>query len=225
MVATSQQVHEKIGRIQFKGLDRKDKVIVRRLDYTGEDHTLILPLWAGVPDKQQAKVMISRTIMDAERFNRPFGIPACPLVPKAEADSDCSSVYLPWNQWICEGMLAYGFHKEAAQLIVHLMAGIIQNLKQKHAFYQRYHADTGQGLGERNALSGLAPVGLFLQVLGVQVLSATRIRLEGENPFPWPVKIHYKGLKITRGLDHTEVIFPNGKSVIVDDPAPCLVSL
>jgi len=225
MVATSQQVHEKIGRVQIKGVDTKDKVTVRRVDYTGEDHSLMLPLWAGVPDKQQAQVMISRTILSAGRFDRPFGIPACSSVPDTEADSTCSSVYLPWNQLICEGMLAYGYRQEAARLVAHLMTGIVQNLKQKRAFYQRYHADTGRGLGERNALSGLAPVGLFLQVLGVQVLSPTRVRLEGENPFPWPVTVQYKGLKILRGLDRTEVKFPDGRSVIVDDPAPCIVSL
>ena len=134
MVATSQQVHEKIGRIQIKGVDAKDKVIVRRLDYTGEDHTLMLPLWAGVPDSQQAQVMISRTILNAERFDRPFGIPACPLVPNAEADSACLSVYLPWNLLICEGLLSYGFRKEAARLVAHMMAGVIQNLKAKTRF-------------------------------------------------------------------------------------------
>jgi hypothetical protein len=110
-------------------------------------------------------------------------------------------------------------------LVAHLMTGVIQNLKQKRTFYQRYHADSGQGLGERNALSGLAPVGLFLQVLGVQVLSSTRVRLDGKNPFPWPVTVHYKGLKVIRGLERTEVIFPNGKSATIDDPAPCIVSL
>jgi len=225
MVATSQQVHEKIGHIQIKGVDAKDKVVVRRLDYSGEDHTLMLPLWAGVPDSQQAQVMIARTILNAERFDRPFGIPACPLVPKAEADSACSSVYLPWNLLICEGLLSYGFRKEAARLVAHMMAGVIQNLKQKRTFYQRYHAETGQGLGERNAISGLAPVGLFLLVLGVQVLSPTRVRLEGHNPFPWPVTIQYKGLKVLRGLDHTEVRFPNGKRVNIEDPAPCTITL
>jgi len=224
LVATSQQVHEKIGRIQFKGVDAKDKVIVRSLDYAGEDHTLLLPLWAGVPNGQQAQALVNRTILNAERFDRPFGIPACPNVPDAEANSTCSSVYLPWNQLICEGLLAHGFRREAARLVAHLMTGVIQNLKQKRAFYQRYHADSGQGLGERNALSGLAPVGLFLQVLGVQVLTSTRVRLEGKNPFPWPVTVQYKGLKISRGLDHTEVKFPNGKSVMVNDPSPCIVS-
>ena len=225
LIATSQQVHPKIGRIQVKGIDRNDKVIVRRLNYTGEDHTLLLPLWAGVPNSQQARVLIDRTILSAERFDRPYGIPACPNVPNAEADAACSSVYLPWNLLICEGLLAYGFRYEAARLVVHFMTAVIQNLKQKRAFYQRYHAETGSGLGERNALSGLAPVGLFLQVLGVQILSATSVRLEGENPFPWPVTIQYKGLKIVRGLDRTEVRFPNGKRMSIDDPAPCMVSL
>ena len=225
MVATSQQVHGKIGRIQIKGVDSEDKVVVRRLNYTGEDHTLLLPLWAGAPDSQLAQVMVNRTILNAERFDRAFGIPACPLVPNAKADHACLSVYLPWNQLICEGLLAYGFRKEAARLVVHIMTGIIQNLKEKRTFYQRYHAETGQGLGERNAISGLAPVGLFMKVLGVQVLSPTRVRLEGKNPFPWPVTIQYKGLKILRQLDHTEVIFPNGKSVMVDDPVSCIVSL
>ena len=225
MVATSQQVHEKIGRIQIKGVDAKDRVIVRRPDYTGEDHTLMLPLWAGVPDAQQAQVLISRNILNAERFDRPFGLPACPKAPNAEAEATCSSVYPSWNLLICEGLLAYGFRDEAARQIAHLMTAVIKNLKEKRAFYQRYHADTGLGLGERNALTGLAPVGLFLQVLGVQVLSSTRIRLEGKNPFPWPVTVQYKGLKILRGLDRTEIEFPNGKIVGVDNPAPCIVSL
>jgi hypothetical protein len=225
MVATSQQVHEKIGRIQIKGVDAKDRVIVSRLDYTSEDHTLMLPLWAGIPDSQQAQVMLGRTILNAERFDRPYGIPACPTASNAEADSVCSSVYLPWNLLICEGMLAYGFRKAAARLVVHLITGIIQNLKQKRAFYQRYHADSGQGLGERNAISGLAPVGLFLQVLGVQVLSPTRVRLEGENPFPWPVTVKYRGLRVVRHTDRTEVVFPNGRTVTVTTATPCIVSL
>ena len=169
--------------------------------------------------------MTGRTILNAERFDRPFGIPACPVVPSAEADAACSSVYLPWNLLVCEGLLAYGFRQEAARLMAHLMTGVIKNLKQKRAFYQRYHADTGLGLGERNAVSGLAPVGLFLQILGVQILSPTRVRLEGNNPFPWPVTVQYKGLTIVRKLEKTEVKFQNGQQVTVDDPAPCIVSL
>jgi hypothetical protein len=225
LVATSQQVHGKIGRVQIKGINRTDKVTVRKVDYTREDQTLLLPLWAGVPGDHQAQVLIRNTILNSEHFDRPFGLPACPKVPNKEADAACSSVHLPWNLLIGEGMLAYGFRQEAARLVAHLVTGVIQNLKQKRAFYQNYHADTGQGLGERNSVSGLAPVGLFLQVLGVQVLTPTRVRLEGNNPFPWPVTIQYKGLTVVREMERTLVRFPNGKFVTVDNPAPCIVSL
>ena len=225
MVATSQKLHEKIGRIRVKGTNPNDKIIVYRLDNTFEDHTLLLPLWAGIPNKQQARVLIAGSIKDAGRFDRPFGIPASLRKPTLDSDSAILSVHLPWNQLIGEGLLTYGFRKEAAHLVAHLMNAVIQNLKQKRAFYQRYHAETGQGIGERNALSGLAPVGLFLQVLGVQILSPSRVRLEGKNPFPWPVTIKYRGLTILRKLDDTDVIFPNGKRVHVIESNPLIVSM
>ena len=117
--------------------------------------------------------------------------------PEAEAVSQ--AVHLPWNLFICEGLLKYGFRSDAARLVAHIMTGIIQNLKQNRAFYARYHAEKGTGMGERNALNGLAPVGLFLRVLGVEILSGTRVKLEGTNPFPWDVTINYKGLESDTG--------------------------
>ena len=80
-------------------------------------------------------------------------------------------------------------------------------------------------LGERNALNGLAPLDLFLRVLGVEILSSKRVKLEGVNPFPWDVTIQYKGLKVIRGQEKTEVVFANGKSVTVVDIEPVIVSL
>lgn len=231
MVATSQQVHSKIGRIEIKGVDARDKVIIRTLDYTSEDHTLLTPLWAGLPDWQQAQAMIGRAVLDAARFDRPFGLPACPLLPtpassrQGDADSVNLVVSLPWNYLVCEGLLTYGFRDEAARLFARLMNSVIQNLKRNRAFYQYYHAETGAGLGERNALGGLASSGLFLRILGVQVLSPSRVRLEGKNPFPWAVAIRYRGLQILRGLEDTTITFPNGKIVTVKETDAVIVSL
>jgi hypothetical protein len=105
------------------------------------------------------------------------------------------------------------------------MTAIIQNLKRNRAFYARYHAEKGTGIGERNALAGLAPVGLFMKVLGVEILSSTRVKLEGDNPFPWDVTIHYKGLKVIRGQNKTDITFPNGKSVTVTETESTIVSI
>jgi hypothetical protein len=66
---------------------------------------------------------------------------------------------------------------------------------------------------------------LFLHILGVEILSPTKVKLEGENPFPWDVTVGYKGLKVIRGLKETRVIFANGKSVTVSDTSPCIVEM
>ncbi|MCF6278065.1 MAG: hypothetical protein L3J16_04860 [Anaerolineales bacterium] len=224
-VATSQKVYGRIGKITVNGVDARDKVTIRAVDLTLEDQSHLLPLWAEMLDVQQAQALIGRTLLNAERFDRPFGIPACPSAPRKDAEAVCLSVHLPWNQMVIEGLLAYGFRSDAARLFVHLMAGVRQNLQQNHAFYQSYNAEVGTGIGERNALAGLAPVGLFLKLLGVQVYSDTRVRLEGQNPFPWTVTIRLRGLSVTRHAEYTEVTFPNGQHVTVTDALPCIVSM
>ncbi len=223
LIYTTQKTYPQLAKVVVKNLGKDDTVVISTLDFTSEDHTLFLPLWAGIPDEQHAQIMIGRALLDAGRFHRPYGIPACPLLTQPEAESVSQAVHLPWNLFICEGLLRYGFRSDAARIVAHLMNAIVQSLKQNRAFHARYHAEKGTGIGERNALSGLAPVGLFLRVLGVEILSSKRVRLEGENPFPWDVTIRYKGLKIMRGMTRTEVTFPNGKSVKVSDLSSCVV--
>jgi hypothetical protein len=224
LVATSRKVYTRVGRVKVRGLEDKDKVIVRTVDLTSEDLTLLLPLWAGMSEHQHAQALIGRTILSAERFDRPFGLPALPSLPAHEADSVGMSVHLPWNQLIGEGMLAYAFRDETARLTAHLMNAVIQNLKQMRAFSQRYHAEQGTGIGERNSLNGLAPLGLFLHALGLTIQSPNRVRLEGRNPFPWPVTVKYRGLTVVRGLEETVITFPNGAVTTVTEIAPVIVT-
>ncbi len=225
LVATSQRVYNKVSRLKIDGLEEADKVILRSVNCAVEDITLFTPLWAHLAEQAQAQELVTHSLLDADRFDRSYGVPALPVLPDPKAEAVALSVYMPWNQILGEGLLAYGFRNEAARLIGRVMKAAIQGLKQSRAFYERYNAETGSGIGERGALTGLAPVGLFLQALGVTFLSPARVRLEGHNPFAWPVTILYKGLKVMRGLDATEVTFPNGKVVTVTDTAPCIVSL
>lgn len=233
LVATTRRVYERLGRVDVLGLEAADKVIIRTVDLTQQDHTLLLPLWAGLPDQQRAQTMIGRALLDSTRFDKPFGIPALVSSPasstgsgqRPKAEAIFSGVHIPFNHLIGEGLLAYGFRVEAARLVERIMAAVVKNLKETRSFHQGHHAETGAPLGERGALTGLAPLGLFLQTLGVTILSATKVKLEGKNPFPWPVTIRYRGLTVTRGLDSTEVIFANGKSVTIADWKPCLVEM
>jgi hypothetical protein len=223
-VATTRKVYTALTRCEFNGLEKGDRISIHTVDLTIADHTLLTPLWAKIPTRSEAQALIFRTILDAEHFDHPFGIPALPRVLTRAADPVCLSVHLPWNQLIGEGMLAYGYRRETARLVAHLMSAIVQNLKRSQAFYRHYHAETGVGMGERNALHGLAPVGLFLQTLGVEILSPMRVHIRGENPFPWPVTVKYRGLTVTRNVGQTEILFPNGQSVTRQDPTDAVIS-
>lgn len=231
-VATSRKVYTSVTHCEIDGLGAGDRIGIHSVDLTIADHTLLTPLWAKVPTENEAQALIFRTILDANQFDHPFGIPALPRVLPEEhregvaraADPVCLSVHLVWNQLIGEGMLSYGYRRETARLVAHLMTAILQNLKRSRAFYHNYHAETGAGMGKRNALQGLAPVGLFLQTLGVEILSPLRVRIRGENPFPWPVTVKYRGLTVTRHVNHTEIFFPNGQSVTRNDPTDAVVS-
>ena len=224
-VATSRQLYSRLEEVEISGLEPRDQVSIHIMDFTHEDISLFLPLWAGIPSAQRAQDLVNRTLFAANRFGRPFGIPACaPAVPDPTMDSTCQAVHLPWNALIGEALLTYGMREEAAQLTARLMSAVIQNLKNQRAFFKAYHAETGAGIGERNALQGLAPLGLFLDVLGVEIQSQQRLTLSGKNPFPWPVTVKYRGLTVTRQADQTVVIFPDGQTLTLNDPTDAVVS-
>lgn len=224
-VATTQKTFDSLGHFEFDGLNRKDRLTIQTVDLSIPDQTLLLPLWANLPDERAAHNLLFRTLLDADRFDHPFGIPAFPRAFVPAADALCMSVHLPWNALVAEGMLAYGYRREAARLMAHLMSAVIQNLKRGQSFHRAYHAESGAGLGERDSLYGLAPVGLFLSLLGVEIFSPRKVALRGENPFPWPVTVKYRGLTVQRLSGHSEVIFPNGQSAQVADPANTLICM
>jgi hypothetical protein len=248
-VATTRLVYTSVDEIVVNGLEKRDRVSVSVMDFSTEDVTLFMPLWAGIPNADRAIDLVKGHILAADRFGGRFGIPVCEAipvrareaansVPRKSATSPphkpapaCTTVHLPWNALIGEGLLKYGLRQEAAILTTRLMAAVIQNLKQEHAFAHAYHSASGAAIGERNPVQGLAPLDLFLGTLGIRIESipgtpATRHRvvLSGKNPFPWPVTVKYRGLTITRHADETVVIFPDGQTVKLDDPTDAVIS-
>jgi hypothetical protein len=222
--ATSERVFTTLERVELQGIGENEKATIQAVDYSSQDHTLLLPLWAEIPAAERAAELVQKTILSPEKYWQPFGIPACPGKTDAR-DPTCASVHLPFNAMIAEGLLAYGYRQEAATLFTRLMQAIVGSLKKDGAFRKHYQADSGQGGGERNAVQGLAPVGLFLDILGVKLISPRKVELTGNNPFPWPVTVKYRGLTVLRQLAKTTVIFPDGQTAIVEDPETQLVML
>ncbi len=222
---TGERVYAKVERVKVQGIDQNDRMSLFSVGYSRPDHTVLLPLWSGIPDSKRALRIVGKTILAERRYWRPYGIPACPDDAPNGHDQVCRCAHLPWNNLIGEGLLGYGYQEEATELISRLMAAIIRNLKQNGAFSRYYHVETGEGLGERNVLTGLAPLNLFLSTLGVRIYSHEKVFLSGSNPFPWPVTVKYRGLTVLRRADSTVITFPDGQTATITDPSPQMVTL
>lgn len=223
--ATSEQTYSSLEFVKIQGLDGKDSVIISSAGLSYQDITTLLPIWANIPSKERADSLVENTITDKNRYWRKYGLPAC-LEKTIDLEIEVSQyVYLPWCVLIGEGLISYGYREEAGKLVTHIMDGITNLLEQEGCFRQYFNANTGQGYGEPNSLWGLAPLGLFLETLGIQLISPWKIRLEGKNPYPWPVTVKYRGSTILRGHDKTQVIFPDGQTITIDGPEPRVVTL
>ncbi|MEK6222201.1 MAG: hypothetical protein N2D54_08125 [Chloroflexota bacterium] len=221
--ATLEQAFAELEHIQIDGMPEDGTTSINIIDFLKEDMTLLLPLWAGVPEASRAKKIIKRKLSAPKQYQRLYGIPASRKPPKSADEAAAYGTWLPWNMMIGEGMLAYGAKEETVNLIKNIMTGIIQNLKREQTFRKHYHVESGKGLGDKNSAAGLPPVGLFLETLGVRISSPWKVYIHGLNPFDWDIKLKYQGLMIDCLPAETIITFPNGKSISVTDSRPSIV--
>jgi hypothetical protein len=221
---TTHDLFSHVESVKIQGLNSGDVIKVSSFDYRTEDLSLTFPLYARMIDSTLAINSIEKTILNPDGYWKPFGLAACPDRRNQNHTSLGGQVLLPWNSMVGSSLLTYGYRMKAAELFTHLMQGIEYSFSKNGGFTRRFSAEDGAGYGELNTLEGLPPLGFFFEVLGVQIITAWKVRLEGTNPFPWPVKLFYRGLTIERRIDRTNLTFPDGQKLTVDDPAACIVS-
>jgi hypothetical protein len=220
------QVREYLERVEIQGVNEQDRITLQTVGYECVDLTVLLPIWAGIPSLERARILVEKTITAIDGFWQPKGVIACANVPATgDVSLPCQSIHMPWNTVIGEGLVDYGYREQAAELVTRLMSAVVVSLKRDQAFRRFYHAQTGAGIGERDALAGLAPLGLFLYTLGVKLFSPTRVEISGFNPFPWPVTVKYRGLTILRQIEKTTIIFPDGQAVTLEGSESRTVAL
>ena len=48
-VATSRELYTRLDEVEISGLDERDQVSIQIMDFSCEDISLFLPIWAGIP--------------------------------------------------------------------------------------------------------------------------------------------------------------------------------
>jgi hypothetical protein len=117
-----------------------------------------------------------------------------------------------WNIMLGEGLLAYGYTSEAAELVGRLMDACAASLTTEQGFREIYHPDQPQSVGHLGHLAGIAPVGLFLETLGIKFLSPSKMMLRGDNPFGETITVRWRGIEVLASADHKDVRFQGGES-------------
>jgi len=223
---TSDRIFTHLEHVEIQGIMDSDQVTLETPYLNCREQSTLLPLWAGIPSPERAKALIKNTITNRQLFWGKYGLRACAEKPSEEsASSHYHRVHPMWNSLVGEGLLRYGKRLRAAELVTRMMDAIVINLKHKHSFYSSYLATDGQGMGDRNSLMGLAPLGLFLQAAGIQIINAYQVKISASNPFPWPVTVKYKGLTVIQQKKKAMIIFPDGQSITIRNDKPKIVSL
>lgn len=221
--STTRNAFTRIHSVDVKGLTPGDEAAFYTVDFTSQDLTLLLPLWARIPDAERARTLLEKTLL--HNYLQPFGLPAVPPHHRPPEPASLAAVHMPLNILIGEGLLAYGFNQQAATLTSNLMQACVAESGLSLTFRQYYDALDGHSWGEPGSLRGLPPLELFLQTLGVPVIQNNRVILRGNNPFPWPVTVKYQGMTITRHSEDTVITFPSGETVSVIGEGPHQVTL
>jgi hypothetical protein len=224
--ATSDKTYLEVERIEVRGLSEAFQTEISVPDFTRHDVTCLLPLWAGMSSSTTAQELIRKTLLAPERFYREYGIVNISAQDPAyshASQEEIAGVHMLWNTMLAEGLIHYGFRAEAAELFGRLMTALADTLRKEGAFREVYSADQGGAYGARRHLSGIAPTHLFMRLLGVDLRSPREVKVEGFNPFPWPVRVRWRGLEIFREEQRTKLIFPNGQEAIVDGDTPRLI--
>lgn len=216
--ATTERPYSQIDRIEVRGPDDSIRLTLHTPDYQRRDQTAFLPLWAGAVRARRAGQLVDRAMLEPTAFWRKHGIPCCPADDPAYAADRVATVWMQWNLMIGEGLVDHGYLQQAAELVERLMQACISTLKQDGCFRQAYYADGAGGIGERDHLAGVAPLSLLLYVLGVRLISPGLLALRGANPFPWPIRLRWRGLQIDWETNSAWVSFPSGERVQVDGP-------
>jgi hypothetical protein len=209
---TSRQIFSQVTRVELVGPADSDRGRMIIPDFTLQDLSLFLPLWAGIPDEARAKYLVEKHLLG--RYLETYGLPLCPPDKRPADPPELAGVAMPWNAWLGEGLLAAGYRTQAADLVTRLMEAVLTSLKKGLGFRQYYHASSGQGLGERDHLWGLPPLGLFLRTAGLERITPNEIIVRGSNPFPWPITVKYQRMTITREGEKTTLALPGRQPVV-----------
>ncbi len=216
---TSLHVFSEISHIHAENLLSVYRLHARTTNTAQIDMSALLPLWAVEIPPHHAQAVIE-LLHDQTQFVRPFGVTPLPSESRfADAEFPIGTRTV-WHTLLIEGLIEAGAFELAAALLRRSFAAPMRALQTHKAFFSAYHPDTGEPLGERGSVAGILPLHALMRVLGVRVISPTRVWTGGTFSWGSPVVVRHRGVTVKRSADGTQVAFPSGQIVELAADSP-----
>lgn len=101
----------------------------------------LLPLWAGVPDAERARRLLAR-ILDPRHYGSLIPIPSVGRAEHCfEKDMWRGPVWVNTAYGVMQGLLRYGFEREAGELAFRLCRGVYRVFSEERQVYEFYDPD------------------------------------------------------------------------------------
>ena len=220
---TTNFLFKELHTVIIEGLSAEDRYVLENVDLKQPDITCLLPIWSGGAKNKTYESLIQNLGENLTK-NWENGIPETWQGTNDLPETMTVTVNVLWNTLVIEGLLRQGFQEEAMHILTKLMGTIINGLRDFAGFYPTYDSQSGQPIGLKNAVAGLPPLRLFLEIAGIKLFSPDRVALWGTNPFPWPITIQWQGLSLTKENINTRVTFPNGAEFDHQSEKPVLLT-
>jgi hypothetical protein len=206
----SEQVFSTLLSIKTSEDDPSISMDLTTMDLTIPDISCLMPISGELISASQFHSAL-KSYIQAGKSRYQFGLPEILNLPKSMPTDFPDLINLPWNFLLLEILLDNSHIKVATDLFSRLMSLITYSLRHNHAFFEYFGAKDGYPMGHKHSLSGIAPIMLYLRMIGVRIISPTAVEISGESPFPGEITVKYRGMQINRNGKVTRVILPNGQ--------------
>ena len=112
-----------------------------------------LPLWAGIPTKEQAERMVKENLLDEKAFWGKYGVRSLSkyekmyrIVGTGNPSSWHGGVWINANYLVFKGLIKYGYQKEGEELARKTLDLLRKDYAENGAFHEYYDPESGEGV-------------------------------------------------------------------------------
>jgi hypothetical protein len=216
-VYTSQTIFSQVTSIRCDGLSRVYRVFARTMDTSGLDLNALMPLIADIPQTEAAALAKLALSKDFQRSN---GITMTSIENHFDPSNaeGAGGAWFYWQTLLGEALIEAGYGETIADSFKAKLDMLVKIYGETHHSGQFYHSDEPLALGEKGHLLGIAPLLLFQRLIGLRIVSPTRVLIKKEFAWGKSITIKQHGISVQRTNKKIKIKFGSQKAQEFDAP-------